>query len=95
MCRIGDIGKGVLKQKMNVTCILKVEKQELIGPGKRNKTTDSFSSEDKIPLAKLLSPKKKATTTTTGMKETKRYANFKEFTISMYPLKRCMNTSEY
>ncbi|KAL3288554.1 hypothetical protein HHI36_002993 [Cryptolaemus montrouzieri] len=58
-CRIGDIGKGVLKQKMDVTCILKGEKQALIGPGSRNVTTDSFSSEDEIPLAELLSPKKK------------------------------------
>ncbi|KAL3266359.1 hypothetical protein HHI36_010536 [Cryptolaemus montrouzieri] len=38
---------------------LKGEKQVLIGPGSRNFTTDSFSSEDEIPLAKLQSPKKK------------------------------------
>ncbi|KAL3286171.1 hypothetical protein HHI36_000683 [Cryptolaemus montrouzieri] len=31
MCRIGDIGEGVLKQKMDVTCIWKGEKQALIG----------------------------------------------------------------
>ncbi|KAL3266692.1 hypothetical protein HHI36_010854 [Cryptolaemus montrouzieri] len=59
ICRIDDIEKGVLKQKMDVTCILKGEKQELIGPGSRNFTTDSFSSEDEIPLVELLSPKKK------------------------------------
>ncbi|KAL3265623.1 hypothetical protein HHI36_009827 [Cryptolaemus montrouzieri] len=59
MGRIGDIGKGVLKQKMDVTCILKGEKQALIGAGSRNFTTDSFSFEDETPLAELLSPKLK------------------------------------
>ncbi|KAL3266527.1 hypothetical protein HHI36_010695 [Cryptolaemus montrouzieri] len=68
MCRIGDIGKGVLKQKMDVTWILKGEKQALIGPGSRNFTTDLFSSEDEVPLAELLRPEKKeATTTKKGM----------------------------
>ncbi|KAL3282500.1 hypothetical protein HHI36_005682 [Cryptolaemus montrouzieri] len=58
MCRIG--GKGVLKQKMDVTCILKGEKQALISPGCRNLTTDSFSSEDEILLAEVLSLKKRS-----------------------------------
>ncbi|KAL3278499.1 hypothetical protein HHI36_023896, partial [Cryptolaemus montrouzieri] len=69
MYRIPDIGKGVLKQKIDVACIWKGEKQALIGPGSINFSTDSFSSEDEKPLAELLSPKQKeATTTTKGIK---------------------------